>query len=95
MPEPVSFLKVPIDPEDLKPLRETLEQHGASFIKCQQPHEDCWYLILLPPATTYMRGNMLITFPDGYTFLLNPGSLDTRGRFLSSPVIALIPEEQS
>ena len=95
MHEPISFLKVPIDPEDLKPHRDTLEQHGASFIKIRKPQEDCWYLILLPSATSYMRENMLMTLPDGYTFLFNPGSLDTRGRFLNPPVIALIPEEKS
>ena len=93
MQETISFFKVPIDPEDVKLLQETLERHGASLIKARKPHDDCWYLVLLPSATTYMRANMLMTFPDGYTFLFNPGSLDRRGMVLNPPMIALIPEE--
>ena len=100
--EHIGFIKAPIDDDNLVSLRQTMQEHGATFYKAtHRDPADKWWIILFPQGTlrekhTSSNNGAIYTifFPDGYHFHFDAGQLNREGTWKRDPIILPLETQQ-
>ena len=100
--ELISYINLPIDPDNLAHIQQTMQSHGARLQKILPDNDaDEWWTILLPEGTTWAMKEFQVEvlrykvfLPDGYWFLFEVGTKNRHGLFTRAPVIYIDPPQE-